>query len=116
MSLYDKLKKKFVLGDVTCYLSFRLFTTLKIVRKTKNVETAMMNTVSISTGKLENKRSKFWKMMIKILMLLMVGSVWCDDQLRDHPYQGEVVNYLDGEGAWEAYTTDGGFEWTRKTS
>ena len=47
-------------------------------------------------------------------MLLMVGSVWCDDQLRDHPYQGEVVNYLDGEGTWEAYTTNGAFRVDKK--
>ena len=52
--------------------------------------------------------------MIKMLMLLMVGSVWCDDQLRDHPYQGEVANYLDGEGTWEAYTTNGAFRVDKK--
>ena len=54
-------------------------------------------------------------MMIKMFILMMlVESVWCDDQLRDHPYQGEVVNYLDGEGTWEAYTTNGEFRVERK--
>ena len=48
-------------------------------------------------------------MMRMTMVLMLVGSVVCDEQLRDNPFQGEVVNYLDGEGRWAAYTANGEF-------
>ena len=64
VSLYDKLKKKFFLGDVTFYfVTGFVFSSFEKFENEKNVETAMMNTLF----QLENFQTGKQKKLFKIL-------------------------------------------------
>ena len=67
--------------------------------------------------KIETENTKISTMMMMMMMMVMVvkvrGSIDAS-LLRDHPYQGEQVTYLDSDH-WTAYTTNGEFRVDKAT-